>query len=289
MTPVRIQPSNRSMRNNPFWSRDLFLREQLSTGSTTAATPVTQGERETSSGSLGAANAEGSYRVPALSTLPIGFKGYTQPASSVTADFQTHSYRAEDPKLSAVSTNPFRVGSTSTLSQAYSNTSLSLQIGTAKPAIAPKPIIPKSSVETGHQQVQPEPGVSAPTPTPPPPPPPPTALPPPPATQLNCSVTNMPSRSGHPGPGAAPGRANLLDEIRSRGGFTGAGLNRVASTAPGSINDDRGSADRMEMIDVMRQALAVIQRANHLSDDEDDDVDEDDNGDDVSSDESWSC
>jgi hypothetical protein len=106
--------------------------------------------------------------------------------------------------------------------------------------------------------------------------------PPPPLPRINLSdqVNPAPNR-GPPAssePTASSGKANLLEEIRRKGGYPGAGLNKVD---PGRrVGHSHGGADqgKNDMMTVLHQALAVIQQANRTSDDEEESDEANSNG-----------
>ena len=114
------------------------------------------------------------------------------------------------------------------------------------------------------------PFTSAPTPPAPPPPPP-----------SHASSSDQPVKKPDQG---LSGRSNLLDEIRSRGGFAGAGLQRVDDNVKDTFAANNNNNDKGGMMHALHQALNIIQKANRASDDEDGD---DEDGD-VDSDGSWS-
>ena len=88
-------------------------------------------------------------------------------------------------------------------------------------------------------------------------PPPPPA---PPQQNLAVSTSKKPVQ-------AAGGKADLLEEIRRRGGVEGAGLHKVSDAAVDSCPRDKD-----DLFGALHHALNVIQHANRMSDDSDSDI-----------------
>jgi hypothetical protein len=176
--------------------------------------------------------------------------------SYLRSDDQMGSYPAHNSVADTKPSHPS--GNATTNSDDSRNVSVSyhMPVSRAGPQISNKVVEPLFTELPERSNS--EPSITHPQPPPPPPP------------QLNFS--DSPAKKTV---GAAPaGKANLLEEIRRRGGVDGAGLHKVADSA----GADRSPQEKDDLFGALHHALNVIQQANRMSDDSEEDTDIDSNG-----------